>query len=258
MLLSDFLISELFAFFLVFCRMGSTIMLLPGIGESYVSTRIRLVFALMVSLVITPTVTNIPAVPTDVLPLFVLVITEIFIGLLIGGIVRLLMSVITMASMIISYQSSLASALTQDVTIAGSQGTAMGNLLGFSAIILLFATDLHHMMLRGLMESYILFSPGEFPPVKDFAEHATQTINRAFEMAMRIAGPHILMGLIVYMISGILSRLMPNMQVFFIILAPQILLSFFVLIISLSAIYLWYLDYIRAGLAMWLGGIEGL
>ncbi len=245
-MLSQFLTSEIFAFLLVFCRLGSAFMLLPGFGEAYIAVRVRLFLALTFSLVLVPVVTHsLPAIPTTVFGLIGLLLAEILIGLFMGGLSRMLISALHMAGMIIAYQSSLVSALVPDITQGHGQDTAIGNLLTLTAVTLLFATDLHHVMIKGLADSYTLFLPGQFPMVEDFANHASQTINGAFRMAMQLASPSLVIGVILYLGSGIISRLMPNIQIFFIMMAPQLLLSFFILMVTFSAIMLWYLDYFK-------------
>lgn len=251
-MLENILITQLFAFFLVFCRMGSAIMVLPGFGEAYVPARVRLLLAAMFSLLLAPVLQKVPAMPSDLFLLFNMLLAEILIGIFLGGISRILISAIHMGGMIIAYQSSLASAVTQDLTLSQAQGTSLGNLLGVSALVLLFATDLHHLILRGLADSYILFSIGQFPQVDDFANHATILISSSFQMAMKIAAPHIVIGLLIYLGAGIIARLMPNIQIFFLLMAPQLLISFFILMISASAIMLWYMEYIKDSLAMFL------
>lgn len=223
-------------------------MLLPGFGEAYVPIRMRLLLAAMFSLVLAPTMNSLPLIPDNTVNLFTLLLAEILIGLFLGGLSRMLIAAIHMAGMIIAYQSSLASALTQDITHSQAQGTSLGNLLGMTALVLLFATDLHHLMLRGLAESYSLFLPGHFPRMEDFAGHATQTMNSTFLMAMKIASPHVVIGLMIYLGAGIISRLMPNIQIFFLLMAPQLLISFFILMISASAMMLWYMEYMKDSL----------
>lgn len=251
-MLSNILITQLFAFMLVFCRLGSAIMLLPGFGESYVPARVRLLLAAMFSVLLAPVIHNLPPMPSNVINLFNIMFAEIMVGLFLGGLSRMLIAVVNIAGMIIAYQSSLASAVTQDLTLSQAQGTSLGNLLGMSALVLLFATDLHHLMLRGLADSYGLFPPGQFPLVDDFANHAIHTMSNAFQMAMKIAAPHIVIGLIIYLAAGIIARLMPNIQIFFLLMAPQILISFFILMICSGALMLWYMDYIKDSLGVFL------
>lgn len=251
-MLSQFLVSELFAVLLVFCRLGSALMLLPGFGELYVPVRVRLLLAIMFSVVVALSIPGMPAPPDTVFGTATLLIAEILTGLFLGGLSRLLISTVHMAGMVIAYQSSLASALTQDIALAQSQGTSLGNLLSVTALLLLFATDLHHVMLRGLVDSYSLILPGHWPPMNDFAQHVVNTMSSAFRMALQMAAPFIIIGLLIYLAAGIISKLMPNIQIFFILMAPQLLISFSILFISISAIMLWYLEYYKTALGAFL------
>lgn len=244
-MLSHFVTAQLFIFLLVFCRLGSAIMLLPGFGEAYVLPRIRLLLAAMFSLVVAPALQNLPPIPDSVFGLATLLIAEIMVGLLIGFICKILISTIQTASSIIAYQSGLASAMTQDITAAQSQGTSLGNLIGITALVLLFATDLHHLILRGLVDSYSLFIPGQFPMTEDIANMGAKTLSNSFRMALQIAGAHLVVGLMLYLAAGIISRLMPNIQIFFIMTAPQLLISFFILMIAFSSMMMWYMDYFK-------------
>lgn len=244
-MLSQFVTEQLFVFLLVFCRLGSAIMFLPGFGEAYVLARVRLLLAAMFSLVVAPFLQNLPPIPTTVSGLAVLIIAEIMVGLFIGFICKILISTIQTASSIIAYQSGLASAMTQDLTAAQSQSTSLGNLIGMTALVLLFVTDLHHLMLRGLVDSYSLFIPGQFPITEDIANLGAKTLANSFRMATQIAGAHLVIGLILYLAAGIISRLMPNIQIFFIMTAPQLLISFFILMIGFSTMMMWYMDYFK-------------
>ncbi|MDX2112215.1 MAG: flagellar biosynthetic protein FliR [Alphaproteobacteria bacterium] len=247
-MLSQFLTEELFTFLLIFCRIGSAIMVLPGFGENYVSSRFRLMFALVFSLLLTPLITNMPPVPLQVAPLVVLIIGEILVGLFLGILARTIISATHIAGTIIALQSSLASALVQDMAQIQGQSTIISNLLGITALVLIFAFDLHHLMLSGLVGSYQTFLPGEFPMVEDMTNNLTTAMNGAFTAALQISAPHIVMGVIIYLGAGIVARLVPNIQVFFLLMSPQIMISIFVLMITFSAIMMWYVGHFRDSL----------
>ena len=223
-------------------------MLLPGFGESYVSPRIRLLLAVMFAILLTPVIKNLPEMPVAVFGLVTLIVAEILTGLFLGGISRIIISATHTAGTIIALQSSLASALVQDVTQIQGQVSPIGNLLGMATIVLIFIMDLHHLMLRGLMDSYSLFLPGHFPIVEDFANYATQGLSGAFNAALKLSAPHIVVGLILFLGAGIIARLVPNIQIFFLLMAPQILISFFILMICFSSMMIWYMEYFKESL----------
>ncbi len=233
-----------FQWLLVFCRIGSAIMVLPGFGEIYVAPRARLLFSLLLSFLLMPLLsTLLPPLPVNVFALFLIVGGEIIVGLFIGALARALQSILHVAGMIIAFQSSLAAALLFDVN-QGSQGSVFGNFLTIMGITLLFVSGLHHLLLEGVVESYAIFIPGEALPWDDFAETFSMVLSESFLVAIKIASPHIIVGLLLYIGSGVMSRLMPTMQVFFILMPLQILMSFYILIFTLSATMLWYLHYV--------------
>lgn len=242
-MLEKFLVTELFTFLLVFCRIGAGVMLIPAIGEAYVAVRIRLLLAVMISLILTPVYsTTMPPLPGSPLALMMLLMAEILVGLFIGVVCRMLISVMHVAGMIVSFQSSLAAATMFDINQA-TQGTVFGNFLSVTAAVILFNSDLHHVILRGLGDSYGLFPPGTFPPTEDMTNYLAQLLSDCFLMATKITAPFLVIGLLINLGAGVLSRLMPNMQVFFVIMPAQIMLSFLLLMTMLSAMMLWFMQF---------------
>lgn len=245
-MLDEILSTGLFSYMLVFARVGSALIVLPGFGESYVSPRVRLVFALVLSLIVAPLVAEIlPALPASIWAVLVLIGTEVVIGLLFGSVARLLIAGLQTAGMIVAYQTSLASALINDPA-SSQQGSIIGNFFVALGVLLIFITDLHHMLLAGVVDSYSLFAPGAMPPVGDMAELITRIVAASFNTAMQIAAPYIVIGLVFYLGLGLLARLMPQVQVFFIAVPLQIVLSFFVMMLTVSASMIWFLDRFEA------------
>lgn len=255
-MLEQLLVSQVFSFFLIFCRIGSGLMVLPGFGETYVSPRIRLSLALLISLVLTPLLMKtLPPLPPSSISLALLVTSEVIVGLFIGGICRIMISATHVAGTIFSYQSGLSSAVIYDVT-QSTQGSLMGNFFGMVTLVLLFETGMHGFMLRGITESYTVFAPGHFPPMHDFTEAATRILSDTFNVAVEISTPMIVVGTLLFLGAGILARLMPSLQVFFLITSPQILINFFALIAVFSAMMLWYIDFFRDKLTLFLGYLK--
>jgi len=244
-MLENFLISQIFTAFLIFCRIGSSIMLLPGIGESYVSARVRLAFAFILTLMLTPALSKlIPPLPTSAITLFLLIISEILIGIFIASVCKVLISVTHIVGTILSLQSGIASAVVFDVT-QHTQGSLIGNLLGIVAVTLLFATGLHHLMLQGIAESYTAFAPGKFPPLKDFVEIYAHLVSKVFIISVQLSAPLVIIGTLLFLAGGVISRLMPSMQVFAVITAPQLMIGFFIIITTFSAMMLWYMEFYK-------------
>ncbi len=247
-LLDHFLLSQLFAFLLIFTRIGTALMIAPAFGDVYVNARIRLIFALSMSLLLTPLLqTYIPAIPGNAIGLSILLISESAIGLAIGLVIRFILSAVHVAGTIIAFQSSLSAANLFDPN-NGGQSTVVSNFLLLMATVIFLQLNLHHVLLEGLVSSYQLFPAGEIPNVGDLSELTSRAVADAFIMGTRLAAPHIAFGLIFYLGGGIMGRLMPQMQVFYVLMSAQILAAFFLLIAIISTLFYVYMDHMSEAL----------
>ena len=237
---------EVFSLILVFCRIGGALVILPGFGETFVSPRIRLLIALMISLVVTPLAEPfLPALPSQVGPLVLLVGGEILVGVFIGTVARLLISALATAGTVIAFVSGLASALVFN-PLMSDQGSLPSVFLTLLGLLLIFATNMHHLMLRAIFDSYSLFVPGTAPDAGDMANLVGRTVADSFTLGMQLAAPFLVVSLIFYVMMGLLARLMPQMQVFFVAIPLQILLSFFIMSSVLAGVMLWFLNQFSA------------
>jgi flagellar biosynthetic protein FliR len=236
----DLLPATLFAVLLVFVRMGGALMTLPGFGEAYVSQRVRLLLAVAIAFVVTPLLRPVlPEQPAAAPALAVLLLGELFIGLFIGSLARVLMSALATGGMVMAYMSTMANALVNDPA-SQQQGSIIGAFLNITALVVIFALNIHHTMLAALVDSYAVFPPGDTPPVGDFAQLMSQTVARSFVIAMQLAAPFVVAGLILYLGIGLLSRLMPQVQIFFAAMPLQILKGLWLLMICLPVAIGWF------------------
>ena len=241
-MLAELLPNQLFALLLVFVRLGSAMMLLPGFGESYISPRVRLLLALAVTVVVQPALPPvIPPLPASPTALLLLVLGEAFVGLFLGSVARILMAALSIGGMMIATVTGLANALTNDPT-AAEQGSIAGSFLSTLALLIIIILDLHHLLLRGVIESYQIFLPGQSILVGDISHMITRVVARAFLLGFQIASPFIAIGLIFNLGLGLLARLMPQMQVFFIAIPLQILIGLAVLMVALPVLLGWFIS----------------
>ena len=242
-MLESVTISALFSLLLIFCRIGSCIMVLPGFKELYVPVRSRLLFSLAISFLLMPTLrSSLPAFPHSALVLAMLMLGEIIVGIFIGSVTTILVTAMDTLGLIVATQSGLGSALLFDPN-QGTQGAIVGNFVGMMIVTLFFITDMHYVLLRGLQESYQIFLPGHIPDTGDMSSVITRIVGQTFEVSLKLAAPQIVIGLLIFLGGGILSRLMPAMQIFFLLMPIQILISFFIITITLSTGMLWYLGF---------------
>lgn len=250
--IEEFLVSGVFAFMLVFTRLGTAFMIMPGIGDSFVPTNIRLMMSLAIAFVLTPIVQ--PHIP-DPIPAFPIMVAllgmEFVIGLFIGTIARIFMVALDVAGMIISTTSGLANAQVFNPSLS-SQGSITGALLSMVGVVLLFATNLHHLLIYGVVESYDMFPVGAIPDSGSMAQLMTSAFSSSFLIGFQIAIPFIIVAMLLYIGMGVLSRLMPQVQVFILALPVQIMLSMLTLSLIISAAMLFWMTKFEDGMTYFL------
>jgi flagellar biosynthetic protein FliR len=234
-------------FMLVFARIGTMVMLLPGLGEMSVPVRVRLTVALVLVAVLLPLHRG--AYQVDLRsfgPLIALLGQELFIGAVLGLTARLTIAGLQIAGNVIAQQLGLGFVTAVDPS-QGQQSVIVGNFLTILGVTLIFATDLHHLVIAALDDSYTLFRPGEIPLLGDVAALTTRTVAAAFRIGIQLSAPFLVFGLLFNLGLGVLARLMPQMQVFFVGLPLSILIGFLILILVLAAM-----------MTTFVGSVEGI
>jgi flagellar biosynthesis protein FliR len=248
------LLPEFAALFLIaFARVGTLVMLMPGIGDRLIPVRARLAFALLLTLVLLPLLR--PVIRIDVndqMALVGLLITEILIGLMLGAALRITVSAMQLAGTVVAQQIGLSVAATLDPA-TGGQNPSVATFLILLGTVMIFATDLHHLAIRGIAESYRLIAPGGSPSVGDAATFVTRTFASAFLVGVQIAAPFLVFGIVFNIGMGVLSRLVPQIQVFFLALPASILIGTLILIAAMGVMTAVFLAFLQGLLSQLVG-----
>jgi flagellar biosynthetic protein FliR len=215
---------------------------------------VRLVFALTVSFALMPMISDrLPALPAGMGAFAALLLVEIGIGLFFGMIARLILLGAQTAGSVIALQIGIASALVSDPTTQ-QQAAITGNFLLALTVVLIFATGLDHMTLKGLAGTYAIFPPGQVPPMGDVANHAARIVADSFAVAIAMTAPFLVYGIVFAVALGLLARLMPTLQVFFIAMPMQILAGFSLMAVALAGMMLYFLSSYEERMSLFLGG----
>lgn len=237
-------------YLLIFSRVGAMLMLIPALGETSIPARMRLGFALVFAAVLYPLVSaQLPGLPADLPEIAVVVLHEVAVGLILGAVARLAVSGAQTAGAVIASSSGLSVAQAADPTNGGMQGALIGAFLSFLGIALIFATDLHHVALSAVHDSYMIFTPKEPLMFGDAAETVVDTVAGAFVIGVQMSAPFIVFGLVFNLGMGILSRLMPQLQVFFIAMPATVgvgLVLMALLLTMMMGLYLMHFEGVLA------------
>lgn len=240
--LDQFLPTNAFAALLVFARIGTAMMLLPGFGEVYVPQRYRLLFALILSALMLPILAPLlPALPANPSDLVLILGAEIAVGLFIGTLTRIVLSGLETAGQVVSLQAGLSNAVIFN-PMAATQAPIPSALYSALGVLLLFLTDLHHLMLRGLLDSYMIFAPGKLPPVGDLSQTVAHAAAGSFRLALEMAAPFVAIGTLFFVGLGLIGRLVPQLQLLFVTQPLQIVGGLLLFALVITASMGWFLD----------------
>lgn len=240
-MLSEFLELKAFHLFLVFSRVGAMMMTAPGLRVGYVAMHARLLLAIAVTLIMTPVLGSfLPGIPTSVGTLVQLITLEIFYGVFLGVIGQFVSASIHLAGTSIGQSSGLMNAMVFD-PVTEAQGALVIGLLTTIALVSIFIMDLHHLMLQAVYHSYALFPVGQAVFVEDHVTTLLQTLAQSFFLGLSMAMPFIVFAIVFQSSMGLLSRLSPQLNVFFVVLPIQILLGLGMLWVTVPILMMWFL-----------------
>ena len=244
---SAFLTSQLMAYVLVFARLGSVMVFMPGFGESNVPVRYRLMLALVLCAALLPAT---PVGPMDLgapLALVPVLGLEVTLGLWIGLTARIIMTAMQFAGYQIGLVSGLANAFAP--SMGSFQGaTLIASALMMAAAALIFVTDLHHVIIGALLMSYQVFPVGRIMP-GDLAEQTVRAAGMSLYLGVSLAAPFYAMGLVLNVGLGLANRMMPTLPVFFVAAPVLIASGLFVLVMAAPFMLRGFLELFAA----WLG-----
>ncbi len=250
MSLETFVSSLFFSYLVVFARVGSALIFMPAFGEVQIPTRARLSFALVMCAALLPVIPVQAAMPADPLDMALLLAAEVTIGLWLGLTARILLSALQFAGFQAGQVSGLANAFGP--SFGSFEGATMvATLMLIGAVAMIFITDTHHMILRALLSSYVLFPPGEFM-LADMTDQILKAAGQSLYIGTAIAAPFFVMGVVLNLGMGLANRMMPQLPVFFVAASLLIGAGLLILTVSMPTILEFFISQFRA----WLDGFR--
>jgi flagellar biosynthetic protein FliR len=234
---------------LVFARLGAAVMLLPGLGEQEIPANIRLVLGLgLLALLLPSLAPDLPPAPAHAAEAMRLVAQEVVIGLWLGGLARILALAMAMAGQVVAALIGLQGVLVSDPSL-GAQATALGRAFALLTAVLVLSGGLYAIALRALVESYALIPAGAALPAGLAAESIAAAGAASLELALRLAAPFVIAAVVLNIALGLLARLAPQVQTFFIAIPGQILAGLALLALLAPPLIVTYAEALSTGFA---------
>jgi len=233
MSLAEMLQWNLSLFLLILSRWTGMIMLAPVFGARGVPGVVKLGLAASLSVVIYPLISAAkPSIPLELLPYVAVVIKEVLVGLVIGFVIYTMTAVLTGAGQLIDFQMGFTMGAAID-PVYGVQTPMMGNFQMVLATMLLLATNSHHYLIAAMVKSYA-YIPINPSTLSSHYSFYVQLVTHVFALAIQMALP-IFGALLVSDVGvGLLSRTVPQLNIFSVVFPVKIIFGFIVLYLSIT------------------------
>ncbi|NBN79360.1 flagellar biosynthesis protein FliR [Microvirga tunisiensis] len=250
MLLARFGSEVVLAVFLLFCRIGACLMIIPGFGSDRIPVRIRLMVAVAVTLALAPLL--LPSVqaamPDQSLATLVrMILAELFVGGLLGLLGRAFIAALETIGNLAAMSIGLTA--MPGMAVEGNEVLPpMASLMTLTATALVFITNQHWELIRALADSYSAIPPGAGLDVQSGLIRLTDQLANTFLLALRIGSPFLIYAVVVNFALGLANKLTPQIPVYFIAMPFVIAGGLYFLFIVMDEAMLLFLD----GYVTWL------
>jgi len=234
----EMLIEKYPAFLLVLTRITSFMVTIPLFSYRTIPNRLKIGLSFFLSLIITMTL-NVPTIELSSL-FIMLLMKEVLIGLLIGIVAFMIISAVQLAGSFIDFQMGFAIANVIDPQ-TGVQSPIIGQLFNILALLFMLSTNAHHLLINGIINSY-QYIPIDQLSVQFSSGQVVETVIIAFQnmflIALQMALPIVGSLFLVDVALGIVARTVPQLNVFVVGLPLKIGISFLMILLLLSALFL--------------------
>lgn len=198
---------------LVFLRISAFLLVLPFFSATNFPVTMRVSLGALAAMLLAPNLPAFSLAHLSTFSLFGVMIQEIAIGLLLGFIARMIFYAVDLAGNIISTEMGLQMAQIMD-PLSGSNSQVPGTMLFYLASIVMLTLNLHHWMLLGFERTYDVLPMGTAHLSAALFENVVKHTSDIFMIALQISAPIIAVSFVVTVVFAVLSRAVPQMNVF--------------------------------------------
>ncbi|HBT18577.1 MAG TPA: flagellar biosynthetic protein FliR [Clostridiaceae bacterium] len=225
---------EVQGFIFIMARITSFITVVPGFSHRSMPNTVKVFLSLILSLLV---YLNTPEmVLYEEIILFALgVAREIIIGLSMGYMAKLIFTAVEMAGQFVDFQVGYSMGAVFD-PMTGTTSSYYGSLFYWMSIMVFFMMNMHHLLLTSLMDSFSLVSPGQVGLQGINLQGVLYLFSHAFKIAFSIASPMLVVLLTADIIMGLVSRSVPQINVFMLGMPLKSLLGMVIFLLLASSL----------------------
>jgi len=221
-------------FLLVMARVSGLVVSAPVLGSGNFPVLGKIGLTGLTAILVTPSIAALhQTLPSDPLEFALMGASEVIIGLMMGFVMTLVFGAIQIGGQIMDMQTGFGMMNIFNPALE-TQFPIFGFLLFIVAVLVLLATNGHHMMLRALVSTFDKIPLGGLTVQADLPRQISLWGSAMFYDGLMIAAPVGAAMLVAYLIMGLVGRVVPQIQLFAVGFPVTIALGLFVVAISLD------------------------
>jgi flagellar biosynthetic protein FliR len=225
------------ALFIAFCRIGGCMMVLPGFSSARVPMQIRFFVSFALALALLPILwdTIYPRVSGGDPAVYMrLIFGEVLIGTMYGLIARIYTLGMQFTGSILAMSIGFSAPGGADI-LEDTSENPLASFLSFSALMVLFILDFHHIVFKALADSYTIMPLGGDPSAQKMLITMTDTLAQVFMIMLRLASPFLIYGLMFNVAVGLVNKLAPQIPLYFVSTPYLLMGGIFLMYLSIAA-----------------------
>jgi len=235
-------------FVLVLARLSPLFVVAPLFSSRQLPPRVRTVVACALAVGLTPVAMHGQQVPNDVLALFGMVMKELLVGLAFALSLALLFAAVSSAGSLLDMLVGFSFGAIVD-PLTGNQSAVLTQLYGLVALAVFVAIDGTSWVMAGLARTYELVPLTAAPNVRNLADGVLSTFSTIFSSALEVAAPVLLALVITDVAFGVVTRVVPQLNVFAVGFPVKVVVGMLVVAVSLPFVSGWIGDQLQLSVA---------
>jgi len=242
-------------FILVLARLTPLFLVAPLFSSRQIPARVRTVVACALAVGLTPIALHGQQIPNDALALFALVLKELLVGLAFALSIALLFAAVSSAGALLDMLVGFSFGAIVD-PLTGNQSAVLSQLYGLVALAVFVVIDGTSWVISGLARTYDLVPLTAAPDVRALAAGVVATFTTIFASALEVAAPVLLAVVITDVAFGVVTRVVPQLNVFAVGFPVKVVVGLTVVAASLPFVSGWVSDQLQLSVAQALQTIK--
>jgi flagellar biosynthesis protein FliR len=241
-------------FFLVLSRVSPLFLLAPPFNSTMVPMRARAIIATGIAVGLSPLALHGQHIPGEAMQIIELVLKEVIIGLGFAMAIACLFAAVDTAGSLIDSQIGLSyGSLINPVD--NTQSGSMSQLYSMVGILVFIVIDGESWVIRGLAKTYELVPMLELPSLSKLTASVASAFSGIFGAALEVAAPVMLALILTDVAFGVVSRVVPQLNIFAVGFPVKIIVGLLVVAAALPFMGGWFYDQLQRSVETGLSGI---